>query len=160
MSLCRADVMVVLLCVAALLPDQPTAGEVSADALASVDASCNRLLGVALLVSAPLQVLHDALSRGGGAGGVAKPRSQPWREFVKSRGNIAVATGSREDAKVPYLMHPLHTSQYGLLLQVSIEGKWSWPHHGPCRREAILSSGLAMYLQNRKVSIWDLEACP
>lgn len=114
--------MVVLLCVAALLPDRPTSGEPS-DALASVDSSCNRLLGVALVVSAPLQVLHDALSQGGGAGGGARPQPPPWREFIKSHGKLAVATGSWVDVKVPYLLRPLHHSQYGLLLEVSIKGK-------------------------------------
>ncbi len=112
----------ILLCVSSLLPEVPSPPQcvgVSKDMLGSVDASCNRLLAVGLLVSAPLPDLHTALAqRGGGGGGGGGGGKGRWRVFVKANARHAVATPLPDEVKYPYLLRPLHISQQGLLLQV------------------------------------------
>lgn len=81
------------------------------DSLISVDESCNQLVGVAVVIAAPLQRLSDALSQrkeGGGA----------WRAFVEATYQHVAGTSISDDMQIPCLLRPLHSSQHGLLLQV------------------------------------------
>ncbi len=108
----------ILLCVNSLLPTVPSPECLGGPrgAVASVEASCNRLLAVALLVSAPLQTLHDALGQGRGEGGGGG--GMPWRVFVKANRHHAVVADIPEDTKMLYLLCPLAPPQHPLLLQV------------------------------------------
>ena len=97
---------------------------VSRDALASVDASCNQLVGVAVLVSAPLQRLCDALSQRRGGGGGGRGWGGAWRAFVEANRQYAVVSPAPDQVQFPYLLRPLHASQHALLLQVSYGGNY------------------------------------
>ena len=126
----RADVLLVLSCVASTLPHLNSSQQDGGlCALQALDTNCNLLLLVGALVSCSLQQLCTCVQQwkgGGGGGGGGGGKDQEWlmfvvtnqQHYVERRDSVSGHMFPRE--VVPEVLLPLHSSQYGLLLQVGM----------------------------------------
>lgn len=126
--------LLVLSCVASTLPHLHSSRQNGAlHALQALDASCNLLLLVGALVTCSLQQLCACVQQWRGGGGGGREKGQEWLVFVMANqqhymvhtDTVSEPMSPREVA--PELLLPLHTSQYGLLLQVHMYFQWVGP---------------------------------
>lgn len=118
---CRADILVILTCTASALPHLHTLKVQShaSPVLSSVDASCSVLLLVAAVVTSSLQQLEESLTNSLRDGGVVKgDEGYQWLRFLEAHTELVCSEPRAAKVQNPHLILPLHTTQYGVLLQV------------------------------------------
>lgn len=115
MASCRADVLVILTYTKAVLHTLGRQDHLP-PVLSSVDICCDTLLLVGAVVTASLQQLEKALS---GSLDSSAAVAYGWVEHVLEwQGRVCGGEGCEGRVPYPHLILPLHSSQYGCLLQV------------------------------------------